>query len=76
MQRERLKITTFLFALITLLVGVIVGCSLYHHVFLKKTIDIRAEKLGIMQYSSEQDKMIPKDGYKWILKYLKDGTME
>lgn len=66
----------FLISLVILLCGISIGLLIYHHWVIDIVIDKRAEGLGMMQYSGKQNKMIAKEEHKWILKYLKDGTME
>lgn len=55
--------------------GVIVGMSLYHFVMLGPVIDCRADRLGLMHYSYLDGGMVANDDFKWLLYYLKNGTM-
>lgn len=56
-------------------VGILIGIVLYHYILIHKVIDNRANDLGIMSYSSTENKMIPNQELKWTLHYLKNGTM-
>jgi len=56
-------------------VGVVVGISLYQYLIFPHMIDKRANALGLTQYSYVDGRMVGKGETKWILHYLKTGTM-
>jgi len=57
------------------LIGFIGGLLVYHFWVIDVVINHRAKNLNMMEFSAEENKMVPKEEYKWNLKYLKDGTM-
>lgn len=62
--------------IVLFLVGLAAGAVLYHYAILPRTIDRRAGDLGMMRYSHAAGGMIPTDEMKWMLHYLKRGTMQ
>lgn len=61
---------------IGVVIGLMIGFEAYHCAVLPRTIDHRAQDLGLMQYSYRAGGMVTKDeDMKWTLYYLKHGTM-
>ena len=51
---------------------------MFYYIAVPRIIEDRARDLGLMQYSADEDKMIPKDTINisgWDLHYLQHGTM-
>ena len=63
-------------AIVLFFVGLSVGLALYHYAILSRTIDRRATDLGLLQYSQADGGMVGKGEYKWMLRYLKTGSMK
>ena len=70
-MQTSMETSCFLFVL-----GITIGLLLYHSLILPGTIDRRAEGLNLMRYSHAAGGMVAKDEYKWMLHYLKKGTMQ
>lgn len=53
----------------------LLGTIMYHKLFICSTIDARANRLGLMEYCSEENRMVAKMEYRRTLFYLKNGKM-